>query len=140
MSLETFQEYCVLNQLPDDEINRNDLHWKVVSRFHKNPHLLALRAVESYREVVLGPFSSQIGRIDNVFFCNDGEVYIAEVKCTKRYGRGSSNQLRTAYDYIRDKFDILPNRLDIICDRNGNLASKRIILPSTSDVFDLIKD
>lgn len=140
MSSELFREYCSRNQLPDDEINKNDIHWKVVNRFYTNPHLLALKTRDSYREVVLGTFSKQIARIDNVFFCHDGEVYIAEIKCTNKKGRGSSVQLRTAYNYVKERFSILPNCLDVICDRNGNLASKRLILPCSRDVFALIKD
>lgn len=139
MTLEDFREYCEENQC-SNPVSGSSEHDRAAHILFSNPHFIGLRDIaHKYREVAFYSKAHEtVTATDMIFFLSRDQLpYICEVKTGWRTGQGAIAQLEKQYDYVRDRFGILPIRMSIRCPPNGQIT-RNVIPAELKDVMDLL--
>ena len=125
MGLTEFMDYCEKNSGVRTGLE-SSAHERLVNAVFMNPGgLLGLRNIKRrYKDVGLSGDEGLITAID-VVLSDEDEVYICEVKTTKRRNRGQRTQLMRQYSSIRKEFGILPIRISLWKQENGKIKIER---------------
>ncbi len=142
MGLEEFREYCKSKE----KINLHEYSGSIEFQRHKkflhcvssNPqgYISGIgKIIESYNEVQLVDKDRRtLGAVDIVFFTQNRDVVLCEVKVSDVPGRGACSQLEKQYYFVRDNFCLITRRISLQKKSSGKIF-QRIIEPNVRDLL-----
>ena len=129
-------KYCEARQNYVNKGKDCEAHNSFLEEIFNKPELAGIRGVDlRYRDVVLSYDKEIIGEIDLVLInSNIGEIYICEIKASRKFKKAINKQLRRGYEFFKNNFGILPFII-FLRKNNGNALERIIMIPDEERVF-----